>query len=80
MIRILPTHQYYSAHSADDIASEIQVTRVKYNQYALCRLNVLAKWLTVKEELSTLPKHMNSPPVFNGVRVTQSLVNNIYFL
>ena len=24
-----------SAHSADDIASEIQVTRVKYNQYTL---------------------------------------------
>jgi len=38
MIRILPTHQHGSAHSADDIASEIQVIRVKYNQYTLCRL------------------------------------------
>jgi hypothetical protein len=41
------THQYDSAYSADDIASEIQVTRVKYNQYTLCRLKVLAKWLKI---------------------------------
>ena len=38
MIIILPTHQHGSAHSADDMASETQVTRVKYNRYTLCRL------------------------------------------
>ena len=29
------------------IARDIQVTRVKYNQYTSCRLKVLAKWLKI---------------------------------
>ena len=29
---------------------------------------------TVDQILPTLPEHLNSPPVFNGVRVTRSLV------
>ena len=28
----------------------------------------------VEQELLTLPKHLNSPPVFNGVHVTRTLV------
>ena len=47
MIRIFPTDQYGADYSADDIAGEIQVTRVKYNQYTLCRLTVLSKWLKI---------------------------------
>jgi hypothetical protein len=49
VIRILTTHKYDSVHSADDIyiARDIQVTRVKYNQYTSCRLKVLAKWMKI---------------------------------
>ena len=36
-----------TVHTLDDIASEIQVTRVKYNQYTIYRLKVLAKWLKI---------------------------------
>jgi hypothetical protein len=35
------------AHSADDRDSEIEITRVKYNQCTLCRLTVLSKWLKI---------------------------------
>ena len=34
----------------------------------------------VKQELLTLPEHLSSPPVFNGVRVTQSLVLYVCFV
>ena len=34
----------------------------------------------VKQELPTLPEHLISPPVFNGVRVTQSLVLCVCFV
>ena len=35
----------------------------------------LSRWLPlVEQELLTLPKHMSSPPVLSGVRVTRSLV------
>ena len=34
----------------------------------------------VKQELHTLPKHMGSPPVFSGVRVTRSLVLYVCFV
>ena len=47
MIRILPTDQYGADYSADGIAGEIQVTRVKYNQNTLCRLKVITKWLNI---------------------------------
>jgi hypothetical protein len=33
----------------------------------------------VEKELLILPKHMSSPPVFSGVRVTRSLVLYVYF-
>ena len=33
----------------------------------------------IKLELPTLPKHLSSPPVFNGVRVTRSLVLCVLF-
>ncbi len=47
MIRILPTYQYGADYSADDITCEIQVTRVKYNQYTLCRIKVIIKGLKI---------------------------------
>ena len=34
----------------------------------------------VEQELLTLPKHLSSPPVFNGVRVTRSLVLYVCFV
>jgi hypothetical protein len=34
----------------------------------------------VELELLTLPEHLNSPPVFSGVRVTQSLVLYVCFV
>ena len=34
----------------------------------------------VKQELLTLPEHLNSPPVFSGVRVTRSLVLCVCFV
>ena len=34
----------------------------------------------VEQELLTLPEHLNSPPVFSGVRVTRSLVVCVYFV
>jgi hypothetical protein len=42
-------------------------------------------WLTrrvslVEQELHTLPEHLNSPPVFSGVRVTWSLVLCVRFV
>ena len=42
-------------------------------------------WLTprvslVEQELHTLPKHLSSPPVFSGVRVTRSLVVYVCFV
>ena len=33
----------------------------------------------VEQELLTLPEHMNSPPVFSGVRVARSLVFGVVF-
>jgi hypothetical protein len=33
----------------------------------------------VEQELPTLPEHMSSPPVFSGIRVTQSLVLYVCF-
>jgi len=33
----------------------------------------------MEQELLTLPEHMSSPPVFNGVRVAQSLVSYVVF-
>ena len=33
----------------------------------------------VEQELLTLPKHLSSPPVFSGVRVTRSLVLYVCF-
>ena len=35
---------------------------------------------TVLQELHTLPEHLNSPPVFSGVRVTRSLVLYLCFV
>jgi hypothetical protein len=37
-------------------------------------LFTIPKKLFVEQELLTLPEHLNSPPVFSGVRVTRSLV------
>ena len=34
----------------------------------------------VEQELLTLPEHLSSPPVFNGVRVTRSLVLYVCFV
>ena len=34
----------------------------------------------VEQELPTLPEHMSSVPVFNGVRVTRSLVSYVCFV
>ena len=34
----------------------------------------------VERELLTLPEHMSSPPVFNAVRVTRSLVLYVSFV
>ena len=34
----------------------------------------------VKQELLTIPEQLSSPPVFNGVRVTQSLVLYVCFV
>ena len=34
----------------------------------------------VEQKLRTLPEHLSSPPVFNGVRVTQSLVLCVCFV
>jgi hypothetical protein len=34
----------------------------------------------VEQELSTLPEHLNSLPVFSGVRVTRSLVLYVCFV
>ena len=36
--------------------------------------------LLVEQELPTLPKHLSSPPVFSGVRVTRSLVLCVCFV
>jgi hypothetical protein len=49
VIRILATHKYDSAVTLGRqyIARDIQVTRVKYNQYTSCRLKVLEKWLKI---------------------------------
>jgi hypothetical protein len=34
----------------------------------------------VEQELPTLPEHLNSPPVFSGVRVARSLVLYVCFV
>jgi hypothetical protein len=34
----------------------------------------------VEQELLTLPEHLNSPPVFSGIRVTRSLVLYVCFV
>jgi hypothetical protein len=34
----------------------------------------------VEQELPTIPKHLSSPPVFNGVHVTRSLVLCVCFV
>jgi hypothetical protein len=34
----------------------------------------------VEQELPTLPGHLNSPPVFSGIRVTRSLVLYVCFV
>ena len=34
----------------------------------------------MKQELPSLPEHLNSPPVFSGVHVTRSLVLCVYFV
>ena len=34
----------------------------------------------LEQELLTLPEHLNSPPVFSSIRVTQSLVLYVYFV
>ena len=34
----------------------------------------------VEQELPTLPEHLNSPPIFSGVRVTRSLVLYVFFV
>jgi hypothetical protein len=34
----------------------------------------------VEQELITLPEHLNSPPIFSGVRITRSLVLCVYFV
>ena len=36
--------------------------------------------LLVEQKLNTLPEHLSSPPVFNGVRVTRSLVLYVCFV
>jgi hypothetical protein len=37
-------------------------------------------WPLVEQELLTLPEHLSSHPVCNGVRVTRSLVLCVYFV
>ena len=34
----------------------------------------------VEQELPILPEHLNSPPIFSGVRVTRSLVLYVFFV
>jgi hypothetical protein len=34
----------------------------------------------VEQELFTLPEHLSPPPIFSGVRVTRSLVLDVYFV
>jgi hypothetical protein len=43
------------------------------------KLTVTWRFSVVKQELLTLPEHMNSPPVFSGVRVARSLVFCVVF-
>ena len=41
----------------------------------------LTRWVSlVEQELSTLPEHLSSPPVFSGVHVTRSLVLYVCFV
>ena len=47
VIRMFTLTSHGGAHSAYDRDSEIEITRVKYNQYTLCRLTVLSKWLKI---------------------------------
>jgi hypothetical protein len=43
-------------------------------------LLTITRWVSpVEQELLTLPKHLNSPPVFSGVRVARSLVFCVMF-
>jgi hypothetical protein len=44
------------------------------------KLTVTWRFSVVKQELLTLPEHMNSPPVFSGVRVARSLVFCVCFV
>ena len=49
------------------------------NVYVLQDIISVVK-LLVEQELLTLPEHLSSPPVFSGVRVTQSLVLYLCFV
>jgi hypothetical protein len=42
--------------------------------------SITRRMLLVEQELPTLPEHLSSPPVFIGVRVTQSLVICLCFV
>jgi len=56
----------------------MSVTKVSLHfymlKYLLLILSVTQQVLLMEQELLTLPEHLSSPPVFSGVRVTQSLV------
>ena len=44
-------------------------------------VTILTRRITlVEQKLFTLPKHLSSPPVFSGVRVSRSLVLCVYFV
>jgi hypothetical protein len=43
-------------------------------------LSIVQLTSLVEQELLTLPEHLNSPPVFSGVRVTRSLVLYVCFV
>jgi hypothetical protein len=48
-------------------------------QHYLERITRLTRRMSlVEQELPTLPKHLSSPPVFSGVRVTRSLFLFLY--
>jgi hypothetical protein len=50
------------------------------SQYKLATKIITRRVPLVEQELFTLPEHLSSTPVFNGIRVTRSLVLYVYFV
>jgi hypothetical protein len=68
---------------------DISPDSIFIKQYQICLynishvyiiINIFNLWVPlVEKELHTLPERLNSPPVFSGVRVTQSFVLYVIF-